>query len=419
MSKLEQLIAELCPEGVEYKTLGQLGTFYSGLTGKSKEDFRDGNAKFITYMNVFNNLEIDRNISEKVHIEAAERQNIVRFGDVLFTGSSETPDECGMSSVLAAEPNESLYLNSFCFGFRFDNEALFLPAFSKYVFRSDTLRKQISKTASGVTRFNVSKEKMRKITIPIPPLPVQHEIIRMLDNFTKLTAELTAELTAREKQYEYYRNELLTFGDDVPMVPLDTIICSLKTGLNPRKNFILNDDNAKNFYVTVREIVNGKIVFFDKTDRVNDAALLLIKKRSSLDVGDVLFSGTGTIGRTAVVEETPTNWGIKEGVYAIKPDQTSIMSKYLAHVLCAGQTIERYKRKIVGSPVASLPMADLKKLSIPLPPLTEQARIVAILDRFDALTNDITSGLPAEIDARNKQYEYYRDKLLTFKEADA
>jgi type I restriction enzyme S subunit len=87
--------------------------------------------------------------------------------------------------------------------------------------------------------------------------------------------------------------------------------------------------------------------------------------------------------------------------------------------LNAGQTVDRYKLKIVGSPVASLPMADLRKLQIPLPSLEEQARIVAILDKFDTLTTDITSGLPAEIEARNKQYEYYRDKLLSFKEASA
>ena len=113
--------------------------------------------------------------------------------------------------------------------------------------------------------------------------------------------------------------------------------------------------------------------------------------------------------------ETPTNWGIKEGVYVIKPKQDEIMSRYLAHLLNSGEVVERYKKKVVGSPVASLPMADLTRLEIPLPSLEEQARIVEILDKFDALTTDITTGLPAEIAARQKQYEYYRDKLLTFK----
>ena len=197
---------------------------------------------------------------------------------------------------------------------------------------------------------------------------------------------------------------------------LSEVIISLKTGLNPRKNFSLNPEGATNYYVTVREIIDGNIVFLEKTDMVDDDALKLISKRSNLESGDVLFSGTGTIGRTAVVTETPINWGVKEGVYVIKPKQGEIMSRYLAHILNAGEVVRRYSKKIVGSPVASLPMADLNRLEIPLPTLEEQARIVEILDKFDALTTDITAGLPAEIAARQTQYEYYRDKLLTFKE---
>ena len=212
MTELERLIEEYCPNGVEYKTLGELGTFYGGLSGKSKDDFVDGNAKFITYMNVFSNIELNLDTKDAVQIGANEKQNTIEYGDVLFTGSSETPDECGMSSVLTKHTEEKLYLNSFCFGFRFYDKELILPGFSKYLFRSEALRKQIKKTASGVTRLNVSKKKMEKITIPIPPVEVQREIVRILDNFAELTAELTTELTARKKQYEYYRDTLLTFG---------------------------------------------------------------------------------------------------------------------------------------------------------------------------------------------------------------
>ena len=217
MSKLDRLIAELCPDGVEYKTLGEIGEFYGGLTGKSKEDFTDGNAKYISYMNVFSNLAVKTDIANFVKIAPNERQRDVQMGDVLFTGSSETRDECGMSSVLTVEIDEPLYLNSFCFGFRLNNLDMLLPGFSKYLFRSDKLRKQIIKTACGVTRFNVSKEKMKRVNIPILPLPIQREIVRILDNFTELTAELekelSAELVARKKQYEYYRDKLLTFEE--------------------------------------------------------------------------------------------------------------------------------------------------------------------------------------------------------------
>jgi len=129
----------------------------------------------------------------------------------------------------------------------------------------------------------------------------------------------------------------------------------------------------------------------------------------------VLFSGTGTIGRTALVKEKPKNWNIKEGVYVIKPNQDVIYSKFLLYYLNSSHAKRQVENKVVGSPVCSIPMADLKRIIMPIPHLLEQERIIAILDKFDALVNDISAGLPAEIQARRKQYEYYRGKLLDFK----
>lgn len=208
----------------------------------------------------------------------------------------------------------------------------------------------------------------------------------------------------------------MTIWGGVQWVPLNQIIMSLKTGLNPRKNFVLNTPESEGYYVTVRELMGVDIKFFDKTDRVNQDALNLINNRSNLEIGDILFSGTGTIGKTALVKEKPTNWNIKEGVYVIKPNQKMVDSKFLLFYLNSLQAIKEYEKKIVGSPVSSIPMSELKKLIIPLPTMNEQKRIVSILDNFEELTNDISIGLPAEIKARRQQYEYYRDKLLTFKE---
>ena len=173
MSKIEQLLKKLCPNGVEYKSLGELGDFYTGLSGKCKDDFKDGNAKFVTYMNVYSNPGLKVDIEDRVKIAAGERQNTLEKGDVLFTGSSETPEECGMSSGLLDDPKEPMYLNSFCFGFRMLDKERFEPGFLKHLFRSSELRKQITKTANGVTRFNVSKVKMAKVSIPVPPLEIQ------------------------------------------------------------------------------------------------------------------------------------------------------------------------------------------------------------------------------------------------------
>lgn len=199
-------------------------------------------------------------------------------------------------------------------------------------------------------------------------------------------------------------------------VRLDEVILSLNTGLNPRQFFELNTEDAENYYITIREIVGGRIVPTDKTDRINDAALRLCNNRSNLESGDVLFSGTGTIGETAVVEETPTNWNIKEGVYTIKPNQDYLLPKFLRYLLMTSQIKDTYMKKVAGGTVKSIPMKEMRLLWVPLPTLKRQAELVDVISRFDALCNDITEGLPAEIEARRQQYEYYRDKLLTFKE---
>ena len=193
------------------------------------------------------------------------------------------------------------------------------------------------------------------------------------------------------------------------------MIFSLNTGLNPRQFFRLNTNDATNYYITIREIRNGNIIPTDKTDRINDAALALCNNRSNLEVGDVLFSGTGTVGETAVITKCPYNWNIKEGVYSIKPNQSIILPKFLRYLLTTDKIKQEYMKKVAGGTVKSIPMGELKKIKIPVPSIETQTKIVDVLDRFDARCNDLTSGLPAEIEARQKQYEYYRDKLLTFK----
>ena len=192
-----------------------MGAFYGGLTGKNKNDFSNGNAKFISYMNVFSNIATNFKVNDFVKIGESENQNTIQYGDILFTGSSESLEECGMSSVVNDEVKENVYLNSFCFGYRFHNSELFLPNFLKFLFRSEKIRKQIVKTANGVTRFNVSKKKMEKIQIPIPPIEEQERIAGILDKFDTLVNSISEglprEIELRRKQYEYYREKLLSF----------------------------------------------------------------------------------------------------------------------------------------------------------------------------------------------------------------
>lgn len=412
MNKLEQLINEFCPEGVEYKALGELGEFYSGLNGKSKDDFNNGNAKFITYMNVFSNPSLKIDIDDKVKIEKNENQNTIQYGDVIFTGSSETPEECGMSSVLTSTIDEKLYLNSFCFGFRFYDEKLMLPEFSKYVFRSSEIRKQIKRTASGVTRFNISKKKMEKVTIPLPPILVQEEIVRILDKFTELAAELATELAARKQQYEYYKSSLLTFGNEIEWKSLGDV-CIVQAGGTPSKNERLYWENGNIKWLSSTVCKNQKNVD-EITNYITEQGLLKSSARM-MKANTTLVALVGaTIGKVAFLPfKAAINQNIA-GIYPINDNDLDPSYIYYACTMLYPKFLEFSSGKL-----AMANLSFVRNLKIPVPPLEEQQCIVDTLDHFEKLCNDISEGLPAEIEARQKQYEYYRDKLLTFKKKEA
>ena len=200
-----------CPRA----TLGELGKFYGGLKGKTKNDFGSSGARYISYKNVYENISADFTWPDFVQVKEGENQLSLMKGDILLTGSSENMEESGLSSVVTKEPEEKAYLNSFSICYRLNDPSILNPEFSKYLFRSRLARKQIIRTAQGVTRFNVSKKKLANVSVPIPTLEEQQRIVDILDRFDALTSSLSeglpAELTARRSQYEYYRDQLLTF----------------------------------------------------------------------------------------------------------------------------------------------------------------------------------------------------------------
>ena len=201
---------------IEYKPLKSIGVFYSGLSGKTKNDFfYNANSKYITYLNVFNNYSINFEILENVQININEKQNKVKYGDILFTTSSETLEECGISSVINKQVNGDVYLNSFCFGFRLNDLEKFDINYLKHLFKSKQLREQIIKCSNGVTRYNLSKTQFENVNIPIPSLEVQTKIVNILDRLQDYSKDiktgLPLEIEQRQKQYEYYRNLLLDF----------------------------------------------------------------------------------------------------------------------------------------------------------------------------------------------------------------
>ena len=404
MSRLNELIQKLCPNGVDCYPIKELADVGTG-SSNGNEAVDDGKYPFF------------------IRSQSVKRKNNYEYNEEAII----IPGEGGIGEIYHYI-NGKYALHQRVYRIHFTKNVVD----TKYAYHyfSANFKNFIMKKAVSATVKSIRKPMIQEFMLPVPPLEVQREIVRILDSFTLLTAELTAELTARKKQYEFYRDELLKFDnesdeliqklcpDGVEYMPLEDIIYSLNTGLNPRQFFKLNTDDATNYYVTIREIHNNRIEFNDSTDRINDEALKLCNKRSNLEIGDVLFSGTGTIGETALIEQKPSNWNIKEGVYVIKPIQEKILSRFLMYLLQSTYVRTTYMKKVAGGTVKSIPMKELRKVKLPVPPLEVQREIVRILDSFTSLTTDLSSGLPAEIEARQKQYEYYRDKLLNFKKLE-
>ena len=380
---------------VQWMTLGEVAEIYGGLTGKSKADFEDGNALFVSYKNIYDNYEIDVHNLARVKVSDDERQNKIEYGDILFTGSSETAEDVAFSSAVTSVLKEPVYLNSFSFGIRFNKGVEMMPEFCKHLFRGSVMRKQLKLTASGVTRFNVSKARFKRVLVPIPPLRLQEEIVRILDKFTTLEAELEAELDCRKRQYEYYRNQLLS---------LDVLI--REQGLDKVEYKALSE---------VAEIRRGKRLVKSELSTSGNYAVyqnsmipLGYYSKSNVSEGTTFVISAGSAGE---IGYSPNRfWAADDVYYFIFTD--GVCSKYVYYFLLIKQ--QSIKRQVRRASVPRLSKSAFEKIQIPIPSLAEQQRIVSILDKFEALTTSISEGLPKEIELRRKQYEYYRNQLLSF-----
>ena len=380
---------------VKWMPLGEVAEIYGGLTGKSKADFEDGNALFVSYKNIYDNYEIDVHNLARVKVSDDERQNKIEYGDILFTGSSETAEDVAFSSAVTSVLKEPVYLNSFSFGIRFNKGVEMMPEFCKHLFRGSVMRKQLKLTASGVTRFNVSKARFKRVLVPIPPLRLQEEIVRILDKFTTLEAELEAELDCRKRQYEYYRNQLLS---------LDVLI--REQGLDKVEYKALSE---------VAEIRRGKRLVKSELSTSGNYAVyqnsmipLGYYSKSNVSEGTTFVISAGSAGE---IGYSPNRfWAADDVYYFIFTD--GVCSKYVYYFLLIKQ--QSIKRQVRRASVPRLSKSAFEKIKIPIPSLAEQQRIVSILDKFEALTTSISEGFPKEIELRRKQYEYYRNQLLSF-----
>ena len=385
---------------VEWKTLDEISSIYGGLTGKGKADFENGNALYVPYKNIFNNIEVDFNNLEAVNVSDDERQYTIKYGDVLFTGSSETAEEAGMSSAVTTKTEQKIYLNSFSFGLRFNDDVELLPEFSKFLFRTLSIRKEIVKSASGVTRFNISKARFKKIKIPIPPLPVQTEIVKILDALTALTSELTSELTLRRKQYKYYREKLLS-EEELGKVGFewralkDILIRTKGTKITAAEMKVLHKENAP-----LKIFAGGKtfalVNYSDIPEKdINKNPSIIVKSRGIIEF-----------------EYYDKPFSHKNEMWSYYSNDKNINIKYIYYVLKNREPYFQSLGSKMQMPQIATP--DTDKYLVPIPPPYIQTEIVKILDKFANLTNSISEGLPLAIEQSQKRYEYYRELLLSF-----
>ena len=393
MKRLEHFISELCLDGVKYVSLGEVVSFTDGFSFSSGDFSENGTFQVVKITDIFDGkVNVGKTFINTLPNKFKSGQ-LLAGGEIVVAMSGST-GKTGYNKLENAVVNQRIAI--------LRNTSEIDNGFLKHLIVNKSFEEYCFKNGTG-PQNNISKSLILKYRIPLPPLPVQQEIVRILDNFTELTAELTAELAARRKQYEHYRDELLTFGDDVPRISLGEVgpVCMCKRILKSQTN----DIGGVPFY---------KIGTFGKQANAYISKETYEEYRNKYNFpkkGDILISAAGTIGRTVVYDGEPAYFQDSNIVW-VANDETKILNRFLVHC---------YAMKpwyiSTGGTIARLYNDNILRAIIPAPSLERQAFIVDTLDRFDTICNDLTSGLPAEIAARQKQYEYYRDKLLTFKEA--
>ena len=355
-------------EGWKYKRLGDIATYVNGFAFKP-EDWTTEGLPIIRIQNLTE--------SNKVYNYCKRKDIPAKFhvfdGDVLISWSATL-------GVFEWSGGEAL-LNQHIFKVLFDKEEI-NKQYYKYAIMVSIA--EMSKHTNGATMRHIRKGDFDNIQIPVPPLPEQQRIVELLDaEFAKIDsirANADQQLRAAKDLFQAVLKEMLTPKVGWESKIINDIISNLRTGLNPRVHFKLNTPDATGNYITVRELKGFTIEVDEKTDKVNNEALKRINKRSNLLVGDVLFSGTGTIGNTALVTEEPLTWNIKEGIYALTPKHDLIDSKYMIYYISSNFFLNGVQKFAEGTGVRSIPMKRFINLPIVMPNIQEQQHIVKKLD---------------------------------------
>ena len=411
MKNLETLIQDLCPDGVEFRTMEEVFEIRNGYTpSKNNPDFWEGGT--IPWFRMEDIRQNGRILSDAIqHITPAAIK-----GKGLFPANSiiiATTATIGEHALVIADSQANQRFTNLAV--RKSLSACLLPKFVfYYMFVIDEWCK---KNVNAGNFASVDMKRFKKLEFPLPPIKVQTEIVRILDKFTSLEAELEAELDCRKRQYEYYRDKLLSFdnveGEEVEWKKMSEVGTFIRGNGLQKKDFTESGVGCIHY----GQIYTKFNTFTDKT--LTYCSENVARKLTPVHPGDLIIACT-----SENVEDVckTVAWLGKEDI--VTGGHACVFShhenpKYIAYLLQTENFFQQKKKYARGVKVIDIKVADLQKITLPIPSLEEQHRIVSILDRFESLTTSLQSGLPAEIAARRQQYEHYRDKLLTFKRKGA
>jgi type I restriction enzyme S subunit len=406
MSRIEELIQQLCPQGVEQKTIQDVckNIVSGGTPLTSRTEYYNGNIPWLRTQ------EVDWTDIDYTGIKITE-------AGLKNSSAKLIPENCvivamyGATAAKVAVNKIPLCTNQACCNLEIDDAV----ASYRYVYYWLCNNYNHLRSLGEGSQSNINGQKIKSYPIPVPPLEVQEEIVKNLDLFTKLEAELEAELEARKTQYNYYRDALLSFeGKEVEWKTLGEVY-EFKNGLN----------KGKEFFGQGTPIVNFKDVFknrsLSKADLVGKVEVSAKEKiLYSAQKDDLFFTRTSEtqddIGMCCALLDDIEDCVFSGFVLRARPKTNLFLPKFCSYFLTSNCARKEIVRNSTYTTRALTSGSRLAKIKIPIPSLSEQEKIVNILDQLHALVNDISTGLPAEIQARRKQYEYYRNRLLTFKE---
>ena len=416
MSKLEELIQQYCPDGVEYMKLGGFATQWYRGAGIKKDEIGQEGIPCIRYGEIHTIYKIwfDKCVSHTDETKQPSKK-YADYGDILFAITSEDIPFIGNS--VAYMGKERIMVGGDIVVMKHTQN----PKYISYALSTiDAVsQKGKGKVKSKVVHTNVPS--LKEIVIPVPPLLVQEEIVRILDTFTELQAELQAELQKRKQQYNYYLDNLLNFNNinrggyqaEVRWMKMSEVF-EIRNGYTPSKAKKEFWEGGTIPWFRMEDIrQNGRIL----SDSILHITPKGVKGKGLFKANSFILATTATIGEHALIiadslaNQRFTNLSIRKSL------ENELSVKYVYYYFFVID--EWCKANTNVSNFASVDMSKFYNLLIPIPSIAEQQRIVTILDRFDTLTTDLTQGLPAEIEKRRQQYEFYRDKLLTFKRKEA